>query len=108
MTPPGSFGLWIRQRRRTLDLTQDALADKIGCSLSAIRKIESDERRPSRQVAELLAQALEVQPAERALFLRIARMEVRVDELAAISPPPSMPVGLLLPQAPAPLSLIHI
>lgn len=100
MIPPSSFGLWIRQRRRALDLTQESLADKVGCSLSAIRKIESDERRPSRQVAELLAEALEVQPGERPTFLRIARMELRVDELASISPPPSLPVGLSVSPAP--------
>ena len=48
-----SFGAWIQQRRKALDLTQDELARRVGCSPSAIRKIESDERRPSRQVAEL-------------------------------------------------------
>jgi len=28
------------------------LAERVGCSLAAIKKIESDERRPSRQIAE--------------------------------------------------------
>jgi transcriptional regulator with XRE-family HTH domain len=46
-----SFGTWIRRRRKALDLTQQ-LAERIGCSLSLIFKIESDERRPSRQIAE--------------------------------------------------------
>src|SRR5215208_3118696 len=50
-----SFGYWIRRRRKALDLTQDELARQVGCALSTIRKIEADERRPSRQVAERLA-----------------------------------------------------
>ena len=51
-----SFGVWVRRRRKALDLTQDALARRVGCALSMIRKIEADERRPSRQIAELLAE----------------------------------------------------
>ncbi len=78
-----SFGNWIRQRRRALDLTQDALADRIGCSLSAIRKIESDERRPSRQVAELLAETLQIPAANRTTFLKVARRELGYQRLAA-------------------------
>ncbi len=49
-----SFGLWLKRRRKALDLTQDSLAQRVGCSLATIQKIESDERRPSRQIAELL------------------------------------------------------
>ena len=51
-----SFGFWIKRRRKSLDLTQQELARRIGCSPSLIFKIESDERRPSRQIAELEAQ----------------------------------------------------
>src|SRR5262245_15041281 len=51
-----SFGLWLRRRRKALDLTQDALAARVGCSVATIRKIEADERRPSHQIAEILAQ----------------------------------------------------
>lgn len=106
-TPPASFGLWIRQRRRALDLTQEELAARVGCSISAVRKIESDERRPSRQVAELLAGALEIPPGEHVTFLRIARMELRVDHLASISAPAPRPiVTMVLPPSPAPPSPI--
>ncbi|MBI3166213.1 MAG: helix-turn-helix transcriptional regulator, partial [Chloroflexi bacterium] len=44
-----SFGTWVKRRRKALDLTQQELARQIGCSPSLIFKIESDERRPSRQ-----------------------------------------------------------
>ena len=43
-----SFGLWIKRRRKALDLTQDALAALVGCSKDLIVKIEGDARRPSR------------------------------------------------------------
>jgi transcriptional regulator with XRE-family HTH domain len=73
---PTSFGRWVRQRRKLLDLTQDDLARAVGCSAVTIRKLESDERRPSRQIAERLADQLRVAPQERASFIAMARAEV--------------------------------
>jgi len=81
-----SFGLWIRKRRKALDITQQELAQRVGCSLSLIFKIESDERRPSRQIAELLAKQLEIPTEQRDLFLKVARQEKTVDHLEPISP----------------------
>ena len=46
-----SFGAWVRRCRRALDLTREELAAQIGCSLMTIRHIETDERRPSTQLA---------------------------------------------------------
>jgi predicted transcriptional regulator len=43
-----SLGLWIKRRRKALDLTQDDLARLVGCSKELITKIEGDARRPSR------------------------------------------------------------
>lgn len=74
-----SFGAWLRRRRKALDLTQQQLADRVGCSLSALQKIERDTRRPSRQMAELLAKHLDIPEDHRALFLKIARAEKAVD-----------------------------
>jgi predicted ATPase/DNA-binding XRE family transcriptional regulator len=70
---PDSFGTWVRTRRRQLDLTQAGLGQRAGCSEAAIRKIEADERKPSRELAELLARALEIPAAEREPFLHFAR-----------------------------------
>ena len=53
MEPNETFGAWLRRRRRLLDMTQSALADCAGCSPVTVRKMEADERRPSRQLAEL-------------------------------------------------------
>lgn len=78
--PPSTFGKWVRARRRQLDLTQAGLGQRAGCSEAAIRKIEADERKPSRQLAELLAAALEIPASERETFLQYAR-GVLVEEI---------------------------
>ncbi|MDQ5852391.1 MAG: helix-turn-helix domain-containing protein [Chloroflexota bacterium] len=80
-----SFGYWIRRRRKALDLTQEALAHQVGCSLGAIRKLEADERRPSPEMAQRLAQVLELSVEERGSFLKVARAELAPDQLAAPS-----------------------
>src|SRR5690348_9827156 len=71
-----SFGVWLQRRRRALDMTQAGLGRRAGVAAATIRKIEADERRPSAQVAERLADALAVPPAGRALFVRVARGEL--------------------------------
>jgi tetratricopeptide (TPR) repeat protein/transcriptional regulator with XRE-family HTH domain len=68
-----SFGYWLRRRRKALDLTQDALAQKVSCSQAAIKKIEAEERRPSRGLAQRLAEHLAIPAQERAAFLLAAR-----------------------------------
>jgi len=92
-----TFGEWVKARRKKLDLTQELLATCVGCSLSAIRKIENDERRPSRQIAELLALHLEVPLEEQTLFLKIARGEGSVRHLNSASPS----TGKLIPDSEA-------
>src|SRR5512143_1072843 len=72
-----SFGYWLRLKRKALDLTREALADRVGCSVSTIRKLEEDERRPSTQIAELLAEIFKIPATERADFLRFARGDWR-------------------------------
>src|SRR5262245_36308176 len=77
-----SFGYWIRRQRKALDLTQQTLANKVGCSVAAIKKIESDERRPSRQIAERMAEALGVPVEQRRICLEVARGIKSVDQLS--------------------------
>jgi transcriptional regulator with XRE-family HTH domain len=83
-----SFGLWIKRRRKALDLTQDGLAALVGCSKDLIVKIEGDARRPSREIAALLATQLQLAPEERDDFIRCARAELAPDRLS----PPSRSV----------------
>lgn len=82
-----SFGYWLRRRRKALDLTQKALAQHAGCTADAIKKIESDLRRPSRQLAERLADCLAVPADERSTFLRIARAELSSERLGLTEQP---------------------
>ena len=70
-----TFGQWLKRRRRGMGLTQRALGERLGYASDTIRKVESDELRPSRQLVERLAQALEVEPGEWARLVRFARDE---------------------------------
>lgn len=89
-----SFGYWLRRRRKALDLTQEELAKRVSCSRFAIRKIEADERRPSRALAERLADRLAVPPDERAAFLDAARAIQAIEQLALGSKPLVPPTPL--------------
>lgn len=93
-----SFGDWLRQRRKQLDWTQAALAQRLNCTAATIRKIEADERKPSWQLAELLATVLGVLEAERATFLQVARQLRPVAQLR-------LPSQVLVVAAPFPSPL---
>jgi WD40 repeat protein/transcriptional regulator with XRE-family HTH domain len=91
-----TFGRWLKQLRKEYGYTQDELAQQVGCSVVTIRRIEDGTRRPSRQLAELLAARLEIPPGEIASFLQSAR----TDALKPTHPLPS--------QAAAPLHLVPL
>src|SRR5262245_63959502 len=97
MSEMPSFGAWLKRRRKALDLTQDALAQRVGCAVVSIRKFESDTQRPSRQLAELLAAQLQIPPEERSAFVQFARQG-----LDAAPPTLSIPAAAQLPHAPPP------
>ncbi|MFN8475829.1 MAG: tetratricopeptide repeat protein [Anaerolineae bacterium] len=105
-----SFGRWLRRRRRSLDLTQNELGAQVGYSGDAIRKIEADQLRPSKQIASKLAEALDIPQADRAAFVRFARDRQSNDEslpsiptLSVTSPQPVLPRLADLPIPPTPL-----
>jgi len=109
---PVCFGEWLKERRKALDLTQAELAERAGCSAPGLRKIETGERRPSKELAALLAAALEVAPELRPTFVRVARGELNVERLgspgprAAARPPapsPAPPRLMALPLPPTSL-----
>jgi predicted ATPase/transcriptional regulator with XRE-family HTH domain len=72
-----SFGEWLKRQRRAGGLTQDQLALQINCSASALRKFESEERHPSAQVIERLAEIFNIPPNEQKAFQRFARGDSR-------------------------------
>jgi transcriptional regulator with XRE-family HTH domain len=90
-----SFGRWLQRRRKALDLTQEELAQRVGCAAETLRKIEADVRRPSRQIAERLAEALEIPESDRAAFVKAARAELAVDRL--IPPTQDIPQVAIVP-----------
>jgi predicted ATPase/transcriptional regulator with XRE-family HTH domain/tetratricopeptide (TPR) repeat protein len=69
--PP--FGAWLKQRRKALGLSQDEVARLTHYSVATVRKIEADKLKPSRQLADLLAEAVQIPPAERDDFQAFAR-----------------------------------
>jgi serine/threonine protein kinase/DNA-binding XRE family transcriptional regulator len=85
-----TFGHFVRQRRREMDLTQEELARRVGCAAITLRKIEADDLRASVQIAERLAMALAILLDDRADFVRRARaVQPEASDLPAITPPPS-------------------
>ena len=68
-----TIGQWIKRRRKALGLTQDDLARRVPCSVVMIRKIEADERRPSKDLAARLADCLDIRADQRAAWMDLAR-----------------------------------
>jgi predicted ATPase/DNA-binding XRE family transcriptional regulator len=93
-----TFQQWLKQRRKALGLTQEALAGRIGTSVEVIRKLEAGTRRPSTQVAELLADVFEIPPAQRHEFNRFARGLPQAAQAAQASQLPTTPVATQPPQ----------
>lgn len=67
------FGKWLKQRRKATGLTQVELARCVGCSVRTIVQVELGERRPSRQIAELMARCVNIPTEETAAFVAYAR-----------------------------------
>ncbi len=53
-----SFGGYIAKKRKSMGMTQEVLADKIGVSKSAVAKWETDGGLPDRDNLKLLAENL--------------------------------------------------
>lgn len=95
-----SFGYWVRRRRKALDLTQEELAQRVGCAVVSLRKIEADQRRPSPQMAQRLALHLALPPADLAGFMAAALGERATFHL----PMSKAPAARLRSNLPAPVT----
>jgi transcriptional regulator with XRE-family HTH domain len=94
VTPNPSFGQWLKQRRKALDITQEELSQRVGCAVITLYKIEADERRPSKQIAELLAEHLNIPREECIAFVAFARgeaIEYAVPWGTPFHPPTNLP-----------------
>ncbi|MCA9928513.1 MAG: tetratricopeptide repeat protein [Anaerolineales bacterium] len=84
MTSTYSFGEWLKQRRKQLKLTQREVATAVYCSTAMIKKIESDQRHPSIELAQALATTLQIPPEQHTIFVETARGERPLDHLTAL------------------------
>src|SRR5215207_4430314 len=91
MTVATQFGALLRRLRLTAGLTQEALAERAGVSAKAVRGLERDPNRaPRLETVALLADALRLDPTERARLLAAARPEsVAPAEPTNIAAPPA-------------------
>ena len=80
-----TFGQWLQRRRKALHLTQQQLGDLARCAAETIRKYEADSRRPSPDVLDYLAAALQIPEHERAAFTHFAEGDL-VDLPVAVPP----------------------
>jgi predicted ATPase/transcriptional regulator with XRE-family HTH domain len=97
MDHAATFGGWLTQYRQALHLQRAELAARIGCAVVTLRKIEGDERRPSREMAERLADVLAILPPQRDVFIRVARGELPLTRLALPAPAAPGPTNLPAP-----------
>src|SRR5215217_3339580 len=95
-----SFGEWFREYRKQLHIQRAELAARLGCASVTLRKIETDERRPSRQMAEQLADHLSIPNKMRDAFIRVARGELAVDYLRRLKPGMNANTNLPNPSTP--------
>ncbi len=111
-----TFGQWLRRQRRALDLTQVELAARVPCAKGTIRRLEADDLRPSKLLAERLAETLLIPEQIRANFILFARNGTPGDSSivsfsvaagagsgSSAMPPPPTTRRYLIPAAPNPL-----
>lgn len=96
------FAEWLRSLRRARDLTQEELAEQVGCAVHTLRALESGRRRPSREMAQRLATILAVPPGELNRFLALARGTAAA---APDAPPPPAAAPPAAGPPPPPVSL---
>jgi len=88
-----TFGEWLTRRRKSLNLTRDALAKRVPCSAITIRRLESGSLRASSELAKSLAIALVLPENEYSDFIAFARggrdelsLDVPMPKGRAVSP----------------------
>src|SRR5438132_8410296 len=111
MDSTASLGEWLRRWRRARGMTREEVAEQVPCSVVTIRKIEADERRPSRELAARVADVLRLPAEAHARFLESVVLRVGPGRLPLPDGPaagggatPPVPAGgSHLPIPPTPL-----
>ena len=68
-----TFGSWLRNQRRMLDFSRQALADRVGCAEITLRRIESGTLKPSKELARVLLEKLDIPRSELERWVLFAR-----------------------------------
>jgi predicted ATPase/DNA-binding XRE family transcriptional regulator len=92
-----AFGVLLRRYRLAADLSQEALAERARMSVEGISALERGfRRRPQRETLALLAQALELGPAERVRFEAAVQRDrpLKDDRSSAVRPRHNLPLAL--------------
>jgi HTH-type transcriptional regulator / antitoxin HipB len=79
VVPTNTIGAGLRSRRTALNLTQTAVADRIGTTQSYVAGVERGDRDPRWSTAVELARALELEP----MFIPRERLAAVTAVLAA-------------------------
>lgn len=93
---PVAFGRWLKRLRSQQNFTQEALAEAVYCSVQLIRFWEGGRRRPSLEMAERLADVLQVPADQRTAFIQQARLPVEEAEPGAAEELVPTPTALSL------------
>lgn len=75
-----TIGDLIKQKRKNANLTQEALAKKVGCATITIRQYESGKRSPNLNILDAISKALNVD-----LFDLVPDEPERVDRFSFLS-----------------------
>ena len=67
------FGQLVKDRRLEMGLTQSEFANRVGCAVITLRRIEAGTLRPSYQMAERFALALNIPEEDQLGFIRLSR-----------------------------------
>jgi predicted ATPase/DNA-binding XRE family transcriptional regulator len=68
-----SFGVWLRKQRRTLDLSQQAFANQVGCAEVTLRRIEAGTLKPSKELVSILLEKLGIPETDWPHWISFAR-----------------------------------
>ena len=101
---PRSFGALLRQHRLIAGLSQEALAERTGLSIDAIRALERGRRTaPRAETLSLLMPALDLSQAERSSLIAAIGTSDSAPTKSLHRPTPSMRSARGLPHPPGPL-----
>ncbi len=105
MQRQNAFGIWLKQRRKALDLTQAELAERMSCAIITLQKFEAGQRRPSKEMARQMALCLNI-PQDLLNDVVAAARDGHAPVDLPVTEPISQRAKLSLPPLPIPLTML--